>query len=59
MEALFHTLGCKVNQYETQAMRALMAAAGYETGLYEPGHTASCVSCCGVAAGTTLRRCWC
>ncbi len=44
MEALFHTLGCKVNQYETQAMRALMAAAGYETDLYEPGRT----GCAGV-----------
>ena len=37
MEALFHTLGCKVNQYETQAMRALMESAGNETGAYEPG----------------------
>lgn len=37
MTALFHTLGCKVNQYETQAMRALMDKAGYETGGYEPG----------------------
>ena len=25
----FYTLGCKVNQYETQAMREQMAAAGY------------------------------
>ncbi|MCI8554933.1 MAG: tRNA (N(6)-L-threonylcarbamoyladenosine(37)-C(2))-methylthiotransferase MtaB [Clostridiales bacterium] len=37
MTALFYTLGCKVNQYETQAMRALMEAAGFETGAYEPG----------------------
>ena len=27
----FHTLGCKVNQYETQAMRRILEHAGYET----------------------------
>lgn len=27
----FHTLGCKVNQYETQAMRHILEHAGYET----------------------------
>ena len=27
----FHTLGCKVNQYDTQAMSELFEAAGYET----------------------------
>lgn len=27
----FHTLGCKVNQYETQAMRRLLEHAGYQT----------------------------
>lgn len=37
MRALFHTLGCKVNQYETQAMRRLMEQAGFETGEYQPG----------------------
>ncbi len=30
MKIAFHTLGCKVNQYETQAMRELFAARGYE-----------------------------
>ncbi len=29
--AAFHTLGCKVNQYDTQAMQELFLAAGYET----------------------------
>ncbi len=28
--AAFHTLGCKVNQYDTQAMLELFLAAGYE-----------------------------
>lgn len=29
MKVAFETLGCKVNQYETEAMRALFVAAGY------------------------------
>ena len=33
----FHTLGCKVNQYETQAMRRLLEQNGYETADYAPG----------------------
>lgn len=31
VKAYFHTLGCKVNQYETQAMRRLLEEQGYET----------------------------
>ncbi len=30
MKTAFHTLGCKVNQYETEAMQKLFTAAGYE-----------------------------
>lgn len=30
MKAAFHTLGCKVNQYESEAMREQFAAAGFE-----------------------------
>lgn len=30
MKIAFHTLGCKVNQYETEAMKEQFAAAGYE-----------------------------
>ena len=30
MKVAFHTLGCKVNQYETEAMQKLFFAAGYE-----------------------------
>ncbi len=29
MKVAFHTLGCKVNQYETEAMRRLLESAGY------------------------------
>ena len=30
----FHTLGCKVNQYESQAMRRMLEQAGYQTAEY-------------------------
>ena len=29
-KAAFYTLGCKVNQYETEAMSELFSKAGYE-----------------------------
>ena len=31
MTIAYHTLGCKVNQYDTEAMRELLEAAGYVT----------------------------
>ncbi len=31
MQIAFHTLGCKVNQYETQAMRRILEEAGFTT----------------------------
>ncbi len=37
MKAYFHTLGCKVNQYETQAMRRLLEEQGYETAEFTVG----------------------
>ena len=37
MNAYFHTLGCKVNQYETQAMRGLLEAHGFQTAEFTPG----------------------
>ena len=37
MKAAFHTLGCKVNQYETEAMKEQFRDAGYEiTGEEDP-----------------------
>ena len=30
MKVAFHTLGCKVNQYETEAMKEQFLQAGYE-----------------------------
>ena len=35
MKAAYYTLGCKVNQYDTEAMRRLMEEAGYETVSFE------------------------
>ena len=31
----FHTLGCKVNQYDTQAMRERFEQAGYRTAEFD------------------------
>ena len=36
MTVYFHTLGCKVNQYETQSMRRLAEQAGFQTADYTP-----------------------
>lgn len=36
MKVAFYTLGCKVNQYETKAMRRLLEVEGYETTEYSP-----------------------
>ncbi len=43
MNAYFYTLGCKVNQYETQAMMALMRQKGYTTAAYHGGDVGSAV----------------
>ncbi len=37
MNAYFYTLGCKVNQYETQAMMRMMRERGFETAAYHTG----------------------
>ena len=37
MNAYFYTLGCKVNQYETQAMMRALREQGYETAVYHTG----------------------
>ena len=33
----FHSLGCKVNSYETDAMQQLLVNSGYEIVPFEPG----------------------
>ncbi len=37
MNAYFYTLGCKVNQYETQAMMRLLRERSYDTAVYHTG----------------------
>ena len=41
MTVYFHTLGCKVNQYETQAMRRLLEDEGYTTAEFNAGFSAA------------------
>lgn len=44
----FHTLGCKVNIYETEAMRQLMEEAGYRTVSFEEKADIYIVNTCSV-----------
>lgn len=48
MKAAFCTLGCKVNQYETQAMLELFQKAGYETGEFDEPADVYVVNTCTV-----------
>jgi len=59
----FHTLGCKVNQYDTQAMRERFEQAGYRTVEFDEAADVYVVNTCTVT-GTgdkksmqTIRRC--
>ncbi len=59
----FYTLGCKTNQYETQAMEQLFAAAGHETGAFEDVCDGYIINTCSVTAvadkknRAVIRRC--
>lgn len=66
MVVAFHTSGCKVNQYETQAMRRQLELAGYETVEFVPEETCAdvlVINSCTVTAESDrklrqfLRRC--
>ncbi len=46
----FYTLGCKVNQYETEAMSELFANAGYEIGDFEAPCDIYVINTCSVTA---------
>ena len=63
MKFSFYTLGCKVNQYETQAMEQLLLEKGHEIGSFrEPCH-GYIINTCSVTAvadrknRTVIRRC--
>ena len=59
----FYTLGCKTNQYETQAMERLLQEQGHETGPFRPGCDGYIINTCSVTAvadkknRAIIRRC--
>ncbi|MBE7001476.1 MAG: tRNA (N(6)-L-threonylcarbamoyladenosine(37)-C(2))-methylthiotransferase MtaB [Ruminococcaceae bacterium] len=59
----FYTLGCKVNQYETQAMEQLLAAQGHEIGAFHEPCDVYIINTCSVTAvadkknRAVIRRC--
>ena len=57
MKVAFYTLGCKVNQYETEAMGKLFSAAGYEvTSEIETADVVVVNTCTVTAAGSQKSR---
>ena len=63
MKFAFYTLGCKTNQYETQAMEQLFRAKGHEIGSFDERCDGYIVNTCSVTAvadrknRTVIRRC--
>ena len=59
----FYTLGCKVNQYETQAMEQLLTAQGHEIGSFREACDGYIINTCSVTAvadkknRAVIRRC--
>ena len=59
----FYTLGCKVNQYETQAMEQLLQEQGHEIGAFQELCDAYVINTCSVTAvadkknRAVIRRC--
>ena len=63
MKFAFYTLGCKTNQYETQAMERLLVEAGHTIGKFEEACDAYVINTCSVTAvadkknRAVIRRC--
>ena len=63
MKIGFYTLGCKVNQYETQAMEQLLVARGHEIGAFQDACDGYIINTCSVTAvadkknRAVIRRC--
>ena len=63
MKIGFFTLGCKVNQYETQAMEQILAAKGHMAGSFEEACDGYIINTCSVTAvadkknRAVIRRC--
>ena len=63
MKFAFYTLGCKTNQYETQAMEQLLLQQGHEIGSFEAACDGYVINTCSVTAvadkknRAVIRRC--
>ena len=63
MKIAFYTLGCKVNQYETQAMEQLLKDMGHSIGTFDESCDAYVINTCSVTAvadkknRAVIRRC--
>ena len=63
MKFAFYTLGCKTNQYETQAMEQLLVAAGHTIGHWDESCDGYIINTCSVTAvadkknRAVIRRC--
>ena len=63
MKFSFYTLGCKTNQYETQAMEQLFLAKGHEVGTFDEKCDGYIINTCSVTAvadkknRAVIRRC--
>ena len=63
MKIAFYTLGCKTNQYETQAMEQFFAAKGHTIGIFDEDCDGYIVNTCSVTAvadkknRAVIRRC--
>ena len=63
MKFAFYTLGCKTNQYETQAMEQLLVEMGHEIGSFEDTCDGYVINTCSVTAvadkknRAVIRRC--
>ena len=63
MKFAFYTLGCKTNQYETQAMERLLVSLGHEIGRFDENCDAYVINTCSVTAvadkknRAIIRRC--
>ena len=63
MKFAFYTLGCKTNQYETQAMERILSAMGHELGHFDEACDGYIINTCSVTAvadkknRAVIRRC--
>ena len=63
MKFAFYTLGCKTNQYETQAMERLLLEKGHEIGSFDEVCDGYVINTCSVTAvadkknRAVIRRC--